>query len=146
MQIDATGLDKLRALELCRLRAYWDRNGWALGYGQHSIYIDANSTCTKEQAERWFEETTRNISVRLSELIKVPVNQGQFNALVIFTYNVGCNAFTGSHLLQRLNAGDYSGIPYELKRWIYSNHQIDSALETRRAVEIEIWNQASKAA
>jgi lysozyme len=51
-------------------------------------------------------------------LVKVPLNRRQFSMLVSFTYNCGSGALAESTLLRRLNAGEYSAVPYELSRWV----------------------------
>lgn len=140
MKIDADGLAHLEALEQCRLVAYWDENGWAIGYGQHRPDITKGFKCSLAEAKLWILQTTDNISDRLSTVIKVPLNQGQFNALVIFTYNIGLGAFTYSHLLSGLNSGNYTSVPDQMRRWIYSNGEVNEVLESRRETEIAIWN------
>jgi len=142
MKIDAAGLAHLRVLEGCKLVAYWDKTGWALGYGQHDPAFNLTSTCTLLGAETWLQATTETISDRLSDLITVSLNQGQFNVLCIFAYNIGLSHFASSHLLSRLNGGNFDCVPCELARWVYADGQIDSALETRRQAEIALWDEA----
>jgi GH24 family phage-related lysozyme (muramidase) len=144
MTIDDNGLSHLEAFETCSLTAYWDANGWALGYGQHNPTFNEQSICTLDQAKEWIQKTTDAISNRLSELITVNLNQGQFNAMVIFAYNIGVNAFACSHLLSRLNSRDFASVPSEIGRWIYSNGVIDKGLLARRKNEIALWTQASE--
>lgn len=49
--------------------------------------------------------------------VRVPLNQHQFDALGVFIFNVGANAFEGSTLLKKLNAGDLDGASKEFIRW-----------------------------
>jgi len=49
--------------------------------------------------------------------VKVPLNQCQFDALGVFIFNVGANAFANSTLLKKLNSKDYNGASKELIRW-----------------------------
>ena len=144
MQIDADGLAHLEAFETCALTAYWDENGWALGYGQHNPSFNSDSTCTLQQAKQWIAETTGEVSARLSELITVVLNQGQFNALVIFAYNIGVNAFASSHLLSGLNSGNLACVPAQISRWIYTGGKVNAGLVARRASEVALWTQASE--
>lgn len=140
MVIDDTGIAELATLEGLSLKAMWDVTGWSLGYGKHDPSFTQDSVCTKEQAYSWLHQDSINLSALISPLIKVDLRQGQFNALVILSYNIGFSAFKGSHLLERLNSGNFDSIPNEFRKWIYSNHKINQGLVARREKEIEIWN------
>jgi len=48
-------------------------------------------------------------------LVKVPLTQNQFDALVSFQYNTG--GLAGSTLLRKLNAGDYQGAADQFLLW-----------------------------
>src|SRR6266852_3832385 len=73
----------------------------------------------------------------VNEVVKVPLNQNQFDALVSFTFNVGDGAFRSSTLLKVLNDGKYDQVPAQLKRWVMDNgHQVQG-LVNRRNKEIE---------
>lgn len=140
MQIDSSGLNILKGLEKCALKAYWDVNGWAIAYGNHVPGLTAKSTCTVDEAEEYLQNACESVSNSLSNLIKVKLSQGQFNALVIFAYNIGLSAFENSTLLSRLNAGNFACVPSELRRWNKSGGKVCPALVARREKEIEIWN------
>jgi lysozyme len=47
------------------------------------------------------------------------LSQGQFDALVSFTYNEGTGRPQSSTLLKVLNAGDYAAVPAELMEWVF---------------------------
>lgn len=78
-----------------------------------------------------FEKTVENVIVYL--------NQHKFDALVSFSFNVGVTAFENSTLLKLLNNGDYSEVPKQLKRWIYSSGKVKNGLIDKRRAEIELW-------
>ena len=48
---------------------------------------------------------------------KVPLSQGQFDALVDFAFNLGSGRLATSTLLQNLNAGNYDDAAGQLLRW-----------------------------
>lgn len=49
--------------------------------------------------------------------VKVPITQGQFNAMVDFTYNLGEGNFAASTLLVKVNDEDFTGAALEFQRW-----------------------------
>jgi lysozyme len=50
-------------------------------------------------------------------LVKVELNQHQFDALASFIHNVGPSAFAGSTLLKRLNVKDFAGAAEAMLWW-----------------------------
>lgn len=144
MNISENGLQQLRGLEQCSLISKWDANGWAIGYGHHGVNISANMACTKDDAENWLQSDTKTLSLDISNLLTITLNQGQFDVLIIFAYNIGLAAFRRSTLLQRLNSGNTASIPSELGRWIYSDGKVNDGLKNRRGAEIALWVEASK--
>ncbi len=67
--------------------------------------------------------------------VEVPLAQHQFDALVMFAFNVGCAAFAASTLLRRLNEGDYDGAAEEFGRWVHGGGKALPVLVARRARE-----------
>ena len=54
-------------------------------------------------------------------LVKVPLSQGEFNALVDFVYNLGPGALAGSTLLALVNSRQYDKAALEFAKWKYVN-------------------------
>lgn len=54
------------------------------------------------------------------KLVRVPLSQGEFNALVDFTYNLGEGNLRSSTLLRKLNALDYAGAQLEFAKWKFT--------------------------
>ncbi len=50
-------------------------------------------------------------------LVKKPLDDGQYGALVSFTFNLGRGALAQSTLLRLLNGGDYPGAAEQFPRW-----------------------------
>ena len=61
--------------------------------------------------------TSKEASDCVNQCVKVEPNQNQFDALVSFTYNLGCKALMGSTLLKLLNEHDYQGAALQFVRW-----------------------------
>lgn len=70
------------------------------------------------------------------------LNQDQFDALVSFVFNVGVSAFEKSTLLKCINNGDYSEVPFQLRRWNKGNGRVILGLVNRREKEIELWENS----
>jgi len=76
----------------------------------------------------------------VNNLVKVPLNQNQFDALVSFIFNIGINAFKSSTLLRKLNDEEYDEVPFELLRWNKAGGKPINGLTVRRNNEIKLWN------
>jgi lysozyme len=74
--------------------------------------------------------------------VKVPLTQGQFDALTDVTFNVGAGNFASSTLLAVPNAGHYNEVPAQLLRWIYdSAGTAEPGLKTRRENEAAMFSR-----
>ncbi len=78
----------------------------------------------------------------VEKLVKVPITQSQFDALVSFSYNVGSGALEGSTLLRLLNAGDYDGARAQFGKWTKAAGVELAGLVRRRAREAEVFGNA----
>ena len=52
-------------------------------------------------------------------LIRVPLTDGQFDALVSFPFNLGGGALQRSTLRRKINREEHEEVPKELMRWGY---------------------------
>lgn len=53
----------------------------------------------------------------IKRLVRVPLAQNEFDALVCLVFNIGIDAFTTSTLLRKLNANDKCGAADEWPKW-----------------------------
>src|SRR5215207_9583173 len=120
MKTSSKGLELIRFFEGLVLKAYPDPGSgaepWTIGYGK-TIGVTPGMTCTQAQADAWLAWDVARFERAIERLVKVPLTQSQFDALVSFTFNVGERAFARSTLLRRLNAGAYAEIATQIKRW-----------------------------
>jgi len=72
---------------------------------------------TKEQATNMMMNEIIKNERSINRLVKVFINQNQFDALVSFAYNVGVSALAGSTLLKKHNVGDYESAQKEFLKW-----------------------------
>lgn len=87
MNMNSKGLALLKKFEGCRLTAYWDVDGYSIGYGHHSN-VNKNDKITQAQAEAFLKEDLAKYEKAVSSL-SYNLNENQFSALVDFAYNCG---------------------------------------------------------
>lgn len=68
-------------------------------------------------------------------LIAVPLTDGQFNALVSFTFNLGSGALQRSTLRRKVNHEEHEEVPDQLMRWVWAGGKKLRGLENRRRAE-----------
>lgn len=64
-----------------------------------------------------------------------PINVPQDDALIDFTFNVGCGGLQSSSALRDVNAGNFAAVPAALDLWTYANGVYLLGLHTRRVAE-----------
>jgi lysozyme len=65
----------------------------------------------------------------------VPLTQGQFDALVSFSFNVGLGTLQRSTLRAKLNRGDMEGAAEELLKYCMAGGKVLRGLQNRRIDE-----------
>ena len=73
--------------------------------------------CTQEQAEQWLLEDSAWAESTVNKYVTVTVTQGEFDAMVDFTFNLGSGSFQHSTLLKLVDAGDFAGAANEFVKW-----------------------------
>ncbi len=85
---------------------------WTIGFGC-TEGVTADSHWTREEADTAFRRELEKHEKIVGRLVTVPITQGQFDALVSFSYN--CGALGNSTLLKKLNKKDYLGAADEFR-------------------------------
>ena len=141
MKISEKGLSMIERFEGCLLKASNKLDGvWTIGYGQTGSYygkrVRRGMTTTKAEAHAWLRDhSIKTYEDAVTQAVKVPLNQNQFDALVSFTYNVGVGALKQSTALRKLNAGDYAGAADALTMWMKCKGKVLAGLVRRRKEE-----------
>lgn len=118
MKISKTGLELVKHFEGCQLKAYYCPAGkLTIGYGHTGASVKPGMTITQEQADVILASDMERFEKAVSDRVKVPLEQGQFDALVSFAFNVGANALQNSTLLKLLNAGKIIEAVQQFGRW-----------------------------
>lgn len=142
MQYSDAAFALTKHFEGLRLKAYADPLGFAtIGYG-HLIKAGENfdGGITEEQAHGLLISDIADACCIVAREVTVPLNQGEFDALVDFVFNLG-DRLKGSTLLRLLNAGDYDGAEAELAKWSYMGNKPSVGLKTRRMAEMDLWSK-----
>jgi lysozyme len=157
MKLSPTGLRMLALLEGTELAVYPDEGGCpTIGIGHlltrselrsgkiiltngHIIDYRSGGITSEEAYDLLSNDLARyEDCVRCYTGWKL-LGQRRFDALVIFTFNVGRSAFRNSTLLQRVNAACYDAVPHEMRRWIYAGGKKSNGLAYRRERTIELF-------
>ena len=80
-------------------------------------------------------EYVKDFGDKILQLVKVPLNQNQFDALVSICYNIGMGNFSKSTLLKKINQGDFKGASLEFEKWNKSGGIVLAGLVKRRLKE-----------
>jgi lysozyme len=149
MKTSQKGLALIKEFEGFRSAAYRCPAGvLTIGYGHTSAagdpQVTPNLVITKAVAEQILARDLLKYERAVESAVKVPLNQGQFDALVSLCYNIGPGAFAKSTLVRRLNAGRYQDVPAQLMRWSRANGQEMAGLVRRRRAEAALWRSLAE--
>ena len=146
--VNAAGLSLIKDFEGLRLEAYLCPAGvWTIGYG-HTEGISRGQKITQDQAEKLLREDLARYEQAVSRLVRLPIGENQFAALVSFAFNLGESALASSTLLQKLNGGNHAGASEEFGRWVYAGNPPTKleGLVRRRAAERDLFLRSDTAA
>lgn len=129
-------------LEGFREYAYLDSAGiWTYGFGftktPNGNKVWQFDRISKDKSIAFIKTIILKDYLQLQHLVKVPLNEYQWVALLSFVYNIGITRFSRSTLLSKINkqAGQ-DAITKEFKKWVYANGQVIKGLQNRRNKEI----------
>lgn len=139
MKTSLAGIELIKEFESLRLSAYLcPANVWTIGWG-HTEGVRKGDTITRAQADAYLAGDLFGFEQDVDRLVKVPLTQSQFDALVSFAFNIGVDALAKSTLLRKLNSGQYDAVPLELARWNKAGGKVLPGLVRRRKAEAELW-------
>jgi lysozyme len=147
MEISKSGLELIKKHESFRNHPYIPVKGDrpTIGYG-NTFYDDGTAVeltdapITKSEATKLLKTVVKQFEEGVNEVVKVELNQNQFDALISFVYNVGLGAFKSSTLLKRINNNPLDeDIKYQFSRWNRSGGKVYKGLKKRRNEEAYLY-------
>lgn len=125
---------------------YSDHKGQSIGYGHLLLpgetekYKDG---ITEAQARELLNQDAAAAAADVNRMIKVPLTQDQFDALVDFRYNL--NPESLEHIASTLNTGDYKAAAARMKLYNKSRENGElvenKGLTARRAEEAKAFEE-----
>ncbi len=97
-------------------------------------------TITAAQSDEILAKDLSKVEAEVTNLVKVPLTQNQFDALVSFHFNTG--GLGRSQILRSLNTKDYEGAANAFLNWTKANGN-PTLLAGRRKREIALFNSKS---
>lgn len=140
MRLSSHGIAVAHYFESCKLTAYPDpgsKDGkpWTIGWGHTGPEVVKGLVWTQAQADAVFVQDLDKFERAVLKYVKVDLTQGQFDALVLLTYNIGADAFGKSTLVRMLNIQNYGAAAYQFERWNKNDGKVMRGLVRRRAAE-----------
>lgn len=139
MKMGLKGLELIKEFEGFKGKAYLcPAHVWTIGYGT-TKNVKQGQMVTEGQALLMLQVDVKQFESDVTSMVKVPLTQNQFDALVCFAYNVGSGNLKSSTLLKLVNAGDFTGAAAQFGRWNKGGGQVLAGLTRRRAAEAALF-------
>lgn len=94
---------------------------------------------SRREAEDLLHQDVEEAAEAVERLLPVPLSEGQFDALVCFTYNLGAGALQRSRLRQCVRRAEHEAAQKEFLRWIYAGGKPLRGLLHRRMAEAQLY-------
>ena len=137
------GLVLIKRFEGFAPEIYICPGGWpTIGYGhvvrdgEQDRYADGIDEATAEDLLRRDVEVAERAVLRL---IRVPLEDRQFDALGSFAFNLGAGALQRSTLRRKVNREEHDDVPAEFRRWVFAGGRRLKGLIRRREVEAGLY-------
>jgi GH24 family phage-related lysozyme (muramidase) len=137
--VSQDGVDLIKRFEGFSPTVYICPAGYrTIGYGH--IVLDAERDrfaggIGEEEAEELLRRDAGIAELAVLRLIAVPLTNGQFDALVSFTYNLGSGALQRSTLRRKVNREEHAVLPVEFRKWVWAGGRKLRGLIRRREAE-----------
>lgn len=139
--IPEQGLQLIRRFEGFRANPYLCPGGyWTIGYGNViKNPKDFPYSLTEDEAREFLAADVIKAERAVLRLITVPLTDGQFDALVSFTFNLGSGALQRSTLRRKVNREEHEDVLGELRKWVWAGGKKLGGLVRRREAEAMLY-------
>lgn len=135
MHISQQGIELIRRFEGVRYEAYKDSVGVnTIGVG-HTKGVVMGDKIDDRQVDEFLRQDLESAEYAVNSLVKVELNQAQFDSLVSLTFNIGSGNLSKSTLLKMLNKGNYQAAADQFLRWNVAGGKVLLGLNKRRISE-----------
>ena len=144
MRLSDVGVKFIEQWEGLKLKAYRDSKGLpTIGIGTTRYpdgrKVQMGDTCTVAQAREWFKYDVARFEKHINQIIRVPLRQNQFDALVSLVYNIGEEGFAGGTVDDKINSGNITAALDTWKKYINSGGKVVPGLINRRNAEVALF-------
>ena len=176
MKLSPVGIELIHSFEKCSLWSYPDPNSplgtacaraglpmlayrklgrwrqlsgdpWTIGWGHTGPEVVEGLVWSRVQTDRAFDRDIAGFESDVNSLVKVQLNQGQFDALVSFAYNCGSDidsdtkaeGLGDSTLLRLINTKQFTKAAQEFPKWISRGTAAEPGLRRRREAERKLF-------
>ena len=149
--------DLLKSIEVLKLKSYDEQTrkaiskwieGATIGYGHLIAKTDWNkykNGLTKVKAGTLFEKDLAPFVRKVKNKVTANITQNEFDALIIFAFNIGKTGFSGSSVLKLVNNPGAKTVYSSLKKawmaWNKSQGKDSQGLINRRKAEWQIYTK-----
>ena len=139
MKTSQEGIALIKKFEGCKLESYLCKASvWTIGYGS-TKGVSEGMTISQERADMLLLEDLEIFEEEVNNLIKVDLEQHQWDAIIAWTFNLGSQNLSVSTLLKKVNEKKWEEVPEQIKRWnkatVDGEKQVLEGLVRRREAE-----------
>lgn len=140
-KLSNAGVRMLMELEGCKLESYPDEAGYGtIGYGHRLKHGDPNRI-TAAEALNLMTLDIADVMNCLRKLFSVEPIQTKTDAIAILVFNIGAQAFRGSHLYRSMLAHQDASLRSEWLAWHFVHGKSSPGLARRRAAEWKLYSE-----
>jgi len=145
MQISDKGIALIKHHEGVRLKPYQDCvKLWTVGVGHligdgKSLPPEWNRVLTMEEVDGILRKDLARFEQGVSKFCPVQLTQGEFDALISFSFNLGLGVLQRSTLRQKIIRNDKKGAAEEFTKYVRAGGKIIKGLVTRRNDEKQLF-------
>lgn len=111
-----------------------------IGYGHTGPDVKIGQIISQSEGDRLLLKDLGRFEAAVRRLVRVPLKQCQYDALVSFAFNCGEGNLTSSTLLKKVNAiAPQHEIQTQFRRWTRSKGKVLNGLVRRREDEAQMW-------